>query len=110
MYYVIQQRIVRLKQRFKAFVLFEELRFPRMSILASKANTNEDLWSSVMRLLNSFFAGDKTIDDSWIKLEFKLSNPNLLLFTASPEHQAKDICEWIQYILHQRKESAMFVK
>ena len=84
-YYVIQQRIGRLKQRFKPFIMFEELRFPQLSILASKANTNEDLWGAVMRLLNSFFAGDKMTVDSWIKLEFKMSNPNLLLFTASLE-------------------------
>jgi hypothetical protein len=109
-YYVIQQKIGRLKERFKAFILFEEPRFPQLSILTSKASTNEDLWSSVMRLLNSFFAGDKMTVDSWVKLEFKMANPNLLLFTASPEHQDKDISEWIQYILHQRTESAMLVK
>jgi hypothetical protein len=63
-YYIIQQRIGRLKQRFKAFILFEELHFPQLSILASEANPNEDLWSSVMRLLNSFFARDKMTVDS----------------------------------------------
>ena len=108
--YVTQQKIGRLKSRFKAFILFEELRFPQLVILAGKAKTNEDLWSAVMRLLNSFFAEDKMTVDSWVKLEFKMANPNLLLFTASPEHQSKDLSEWIQYILHQRTESAMLVK
>ena len=105
--YVTQQKNGRLKSRFEAFILFEELRFPQLSILAGKANTNEDLWSVVMRLLNSFFAGDKMTVDSWVKLEFKMANPNLLLFTAS---QSKDLSEWIRYILHQRTESAMLIR
>ena len=42
--------------------------------------------------------------DSWIKFEFKMSNPNLLLVTVSLEHKSKDLSEWIQYTLHQRTE------
>ena len=44
------------------------------------------------------------------KLEFKISNPNLLLFTVSPEHQSKELPEWVQYILHQWTEDDLLVK
>jgi len=109
-YYVSQQKIGRLRKRFKTFILFEEKRFPQLALLAIKASNNEDFWSAVNILLKSFFTGDPMSIDSWTKLEFKISNPNLLLFTDSPEHKDKELSEWVQYILHQRAESAILVK
>ena len=105
-----QRKIGRLQKRFKAFILFEEKRFPQLALLAIKAGNNEDFWSAVNILLKSFFTGDPMSIDSWTKLEFKMSNPNLLLFTDSPEHKDKELSEWVQYILHQRAESAILVK
>ena len=98
------------KHRFKAFVLFEEHQFPQLSTLARKAHHNEDIWSSVIRILNLFFPSDGMTVDAWTKLEFKISNPNLLLFTVSPERQSKELSEWVQYILHQRTKDALLVK
>ena len=109
-WYVSQQKIGRLQKRFKTFILFEEKRFPQLAILAVKAGNNEEFWSAVNILLKSFFTGDPMSVDSWTKLEFKMSNPNLLLFTVSPEHKDKELSEWVQYILHQRAESAILVK
>ena len=90
-YYVSQQKIGRLRKRFRTFILFEEKRFPQLALLAIKASNNEDFWSAVNILLKSFFTGDPMSIDSWTKLEFKMSNPNLLLFTDSPEHKDKEL-------------------
>ena len=109
-WYVSQQKIGRLQKRFKTFILFEEKRFPQLAILAVKAGHNEEFWSAVNILLKSFFTGEPMSIYSWTKLEFKMSNPNLLLFTVSPEHKDKELSEWVQYILHQRAESAILVK
>jgi hypothetical protein len=84
--YVTNQKVGRLQHRFKAFIHFEEHRFPQLSTLAKNAHHNEDIWSSVIRILNLFFPSDGMTVDAWTKLEFKISNPNLLLFTVSPEH------------------------
>ena len=108
--YVTNQEMGRLKHRFKTFIPFEEHRFPQLSSLVKKYHHNEDIWSSVVRLLNSFFPSDGMSVDAWTKLEFKIGNPNSLLFTVSPEHQSKELSEWVQYILHQRTEDALLVK
>ena len=45
-WYVTQQKVGHLKQRFKAFILFEERQFPQSAILANKAANSEDLSGS----------------------------------------------------------------
>ena len=72
--------------------------YPHLATLATKAENNEQLWTSVIRLLDSFCPSDEMAISSWIKLEFTLANPDLLLFTNNPEHCAKALPEWVQYI------------
>ena len=63
-----------------------------------------------MHLLNSFFPSDEMSISSWVKLEFALASPDLLLFTQSPEHSDKPLHEWVQYLLHQRTETNNLAK
>ena len=108
--YVTKQELGRLNKRFKAYIQFEAQRFPQLSLLAEKSMQNEDFWDAIRLLLTSYFPTDVMSIDSWSRLEFTMANPNLLLFTSSPEHKAKDLAEWVQYILHQRTEANLLVK
>ena len=86
--------------------------YPQLATLATKATDNEQLWTSVVQLLNrdAFFPSDEMSISSWVKLEFTLANPDLLLSTNSPEHCAKAFPEWVQYLLHQRTETRNLAK
>ena len=93
--YVIDQSMGRLRQRFQSYILFEALAYPQLATLATKAENNAQLWTSIIQLLDSFCLSDEMAISScnWIKLEFTLANPDLLLFTNSPEHCAKALPE-----------------
>ena len=108
--YVIDQSLLPLRRRFRSYILFEELLYPQLATLASKATDNDQLWSSVQQLLDAFFPSEEISISSCAKLEFTLANPDLLLFTNSPEHCAKGLPEWVQYLLHQRTEARTLAK
>ena len=108
--YVIDQSMERLRSRFLYYIGFEASSYPQLARLAAGATDSDQLWTSVMQLLSSFFPSDEMSISSWVKLEFTLANPDLLLFTQSPEHSAKPLPEWVQYVLHQRKETQILAK
>jgi len=108
--YVIDQSTERLRSRFLYYIGFEAISYPQLAKLSAKTTSSDQLWTSVMQLLSSFFPSDEMSISSWVKLEFTLANPDLLLFTQSPEHSAKPLPEWVQYVLHQRKETQILAK
>ena len=98
--YVIDQSLRRLRHRFLYCISFEALSYPQLATLAANATDSDQLWTSVVQLLSSFFSADEISISSWVKLEFTLAKPNLLLFTNNPEYCAKPLHGWVQYLLH----------
>lgn len=72
--YVIDQSLGRLRQRVLYYILFEASAYPQLAKLAANAMDSDQLWTSVIQLLSSFFPSDKMSISSWVKLDFTLAN------------------------------------
>jgi hypothetical protein len=53
--YEIVQRIGQLRHRFLYYIVFEASAYPQLAKLAANAADSDQLWTSVIQLLSTFF-------------------------------------------------------